>query len=787
MQRLVPRRRHRRGAHASLPTPPSRETRRAAAAALAAGLACSGLLALEARSAVTFVQAAVAYWSPLPASVTRAPTFVSGTPPAPFPRFVASRSRLHCGEGFWSLLEERPVYEGWGRLQKRDSWDFIMGSSPFNVDDDIGNLRRQSYMDNLLWVDEWGTPAPQDDADGLPQYPASFTAYLSRMFLARDECCHKWWLGAKKAADEAPEVLFARFEASVAYVLRRHWRGRVGQLAALLMKRFGNRYPFDGVRQTRLCFTLLPEKMLQNSYFDQEFHTERDEFQEIFSIMDKDKDGKLSKQEIRDAFKLIGGWLSEAELKLMMGEAYANADGEVGLDGFKAALVNSLAATKARAAQGIPEDEWWRDPAALLPAEMLERATPAMLREANGLFREEMRRVFEGRDADPDEPPGEEEEEEELEEAELAALPPTLDAAGDPNATAARESPTPAKVVTAPAASAIARCGAAATTLWMPRVPPLMRERNLGMTVYALFMAAGAVSCTLTHVALVPIDVVKTLQQTEPSRFAGRSLLANVGMLWQSGPSEFFLGMVPTLFGYMWYGAFVFPGYEFFKRLLGYICGPRLYQRLRVPLVLLAGALATVIACVGVCPAEAVRIKTVRQHGFQMAFLSPFSALYAGFAPLVFRQVLFGMAKFLVFDTFAAAVYRRFPKLGKNRMGNLLVSLLSGATAGLVATFVSQPSDAILTKLALSPKLGITGAARALVVEGGFRAFFTGFATRSIWAASIIAGQFVLYDIAKQLFKVTSSELMQTANPIDAAFRNCSEEDLDMQIFREER
>lgn len=63
-------------------------------------------------------------------------------------------------------------------------------------------------------------------------------------------------------------------------------------------------------------------------------------------------------------------------------------------------------------------------------------------------------------------------------------------------------------------------------------------------------------------------------------------------------------GMGPTLVGYMWYGVTVYPGYELFKRLYIGLAGPLNAALFRVPLVLAAGATATVFACIGVCPAE---------------------------------------------------------------------------------------------------------------------------------------------------------------------------------------
>jgi len=617
---------------------------------------------------------------------------------------------------------------GWKRLNDRRSWDFLLGASPFSYEEVVANARREGYMDNLIWVEKvlksYDPDVGAADLGGAggsngADYPAAFTSYLSRLLLSRDDRCAMWWTGANAVSDESPELLFARFEASLAGTLSRNWNGRAGALAAALIKRFGGRFPFDAPQQIKLCFSLLPESMLRDSFFEQEFSTDRDELMEVFLVMDTDGNGVLTSKEIGDAFEDLGSWISTEEIREMLGDALANSDGEVDFAGFKKAIIASHKAARRRAAEGIPDTEWWRDPAALLPADLLDSASPDTLRNAHARSLLLLGRAF---------------------EEQAGTLP--------SSAQALPEAPQE------------------------PRVPPLVRERPLGGAVYTLFTVAGAFACTLTHVALVPIDVIKTLQQTEPRRYAGLSLFTSaVKLVQESGPGELFLGLAPTLAGYAWYGATVFPGYEFFKRRLLALCGPRLGARIRVPIVLLAGALATFFACLGVCPAEAVRIRTVTEHGFRLSFLNSPAALFAGFTPLLFRQVLFGMAKFLVFDTFAALIFRRFPGLARTRRTALLVSLLSGATAGLVATFVSQPSDAILTRLAPAPQLGITGAARSLWTEGGLAAFFHGFITRSIWAAAIIAGQFLFYDVAKQVFKVTAADLTQKADVLATALR----------------
>jgi len=556
-------------------------------------------------------------------------------------------------------------------------------------------------MDNLEWVDGVLAPPVRAKSEGnitSPEakssfYPAPFASYLSRLLLSRDERCAAWWAGAQAVSGQSRETLFKRFEASLAAELNHNWIGRAGELAAALIERFDRRFPFDAVQQIRLCFALLPIR-INESFFKQEFNTSRDELWEVFNVIDKDGKGVLSSKDITDAFRAMGNWISRPESQEMLKDALANRDGEVDFEGFKEAIISSHTAPRYRRDKGIPEIEWWRDPAACVPTQLLTNSSAESLRQAHQCYQAELRRKF-GVEMVP---------------------------------------------------------------------PPLSREGVLGPKVFALFALAGIIACTLNHVLLVPIDVVKTMQQTEPWRFAGLGLYSIAEKICtENGASALLLGLTPTCVGYFWYGATVYPGYEYFKRKLLSLCRPRLAAKIRVPLVLLAGAIATFFACIGVCPAEAVRIRTVKMHGFQLSYLHPFAPLYAGFTPLLFRQVLFGMAKFLIFDTFATLVYYRFPQLARRKRTALLVSLLSGAIAGLVATLVSQPSDAILTCLASSPELGIGGAAAKLWSRGGISAFFAGVITRCVWAAAIIAGQFLVYDAVKTLCKVMSANLSQGA------------------------
>ena len=203
-----------------------------------------------------------------------------------------------------------------------------------------------------------------------------------------------------------------------------------------------------------------------------------------------------------------------------------------------------------------------------------------------------------------------------------------------------------------------------------------------------------------------------------------------------------------------------------------------------MPLVLLAGALATIVTCFLITPFEALRIRMVECPGYAPNFLAAykrytdaggFLSLYDGLIPLLVRQVLFGMVKFLIFDTCADAILASLPPgSGDSQVVMLGVSLLSGAIAGVVASCVSQPADVVLTKVAQgegsSKEVGVLPGgvnqlaqlmttASVIVNKYGVGGLFRGLPSRCLWSGAIIAGQFFLYDVFKGALHVTNTDL----------------------------
>lgn len=308
---------------------------------------------------------------------------------------------------------------------------------------------------------------------------------------------------------------------------------------------------------------------------------------------------------------------------------------------------------------------------------------------------------------------------------------------------------------------------------------PLKRELpDFTASMYTLFGISGAAGCVLTHTFVIPLDVVKTRMQTDPDA-ASRSLIESASNIVENeGIEGLLLGAQATAAGYMWYGASVYPSYTFFKRWIGQsLLSPEMSIIHHNDVALMAGALAAVIASLGLTPVEAARIRTVaepeiyRQKGLLgtlqvIATEDPilgWKTLYAGLPSLLTRQVIFGSIKFLAFERACEAIFRVYPNLHDATWTTLLVSLVAGGFSGALSSVVSQPADSVLTYVAQnsSGNLGVLEGSRIMVEKEGVGSLFRGLGSRCVWAGSIIAGQFLLYDVFRTYFGVNGEDLSQ--------------------------
>lgn len=306
---------------------------------------------------------------------------------------------------------------------------------------------------------------------------------------------------------------------------------------------------------------------------------------------------------------------------------------------------------------------------------------------------------------------------------------------------------------------------------------PLQRERpHLSSLIYALFGISGAAGCALTHTVVIPLDVVKTRMQTD-GQLSGESMLDSASSILQKeGMAGFVLGLQATIVGYIWYGLSVYPSYAFFKRWIGQsLLRPEFVMIHTNEIALCAGALSAVIASLGLTPVEAARIRTVadpdvyRSKGLIGTLQSIASEdstlgwknLYAGFPSLVTRQVIFGSVKFLAFERACEAIFHTWPFLHDETWTSLMVSLVAGGFSGCLSSVVSQPADSLLTYVAQNSNVGLLEGSRIMVEKEGVGSLYRGLGSRCVWAGSIIAGQFLLYDVFRTYFGVNTHDLSQ--------------------------
>jgi solute carrier family 25 phosphate transporter 3 len=106
------------------------------------------------------------------------------------------------------------------------------------------------------------------------------------------------------------------------------------------------------------------------------------------------------------------------------------------------------------------------------------------------------------------------------------------------------------------------------------------------------------------------------------------------------------------------------------------------------------------------------------------------------------------MAKFVVYEKVAEAVYRVYPKKDMSDGMQTVVNLGSGLVAGLAAAVVSQPADTMLSKInktKAAPGEGTTARLIKIGKELGFRGSFSGLGARLFMVGTLTAFQFAIY------------------------------------------
>ncbi|GMK59698.1 hypothetical protein CspeluHIS016_0803040 [Cutaneotrichosporon spelunceum] len=290
-----------------------------------------------------------------------------------------------------------------------------------------------------------------------------------------------------------------------------------------------------------------------------------------------------------------------------------------------------------------------------------------------------------------------------------------------------------------------------------------------GVDLYARFAVAGALGCSITHGALTPVDVVKTRIQLSPEVYNKGMIDAFKKIIRTEGAGSLLTGLGPTVVGYAIQGALKFGGYEFWKKQAIEFLGVEKATQNRQAVYLGASGIAEFFADIALCPLEATRIRLVSQPSFANGLAPAFlrilreegpAAFYAGFGPILFKQIPYTMAKFAVYEISVEKILQLVNKK-KDQLSNgqtTGLNLVSGLIAGMAAAVISQPADTLLSKINKTkgePGQSVSSRLVSLSKELGFKGLFTGMGARLVMIGTLTAGQFLIYGDLKRILNAT--------------------------------
>jgi len=279
---------------------------------------------------------------------------------------------------------------------------------------------------------------------------------------------------------------------------------------------------------------------------------------------------------------------------------------------------------------------------------------------------------------------------------------------------------------------------------------------------YAACTVGGILACGTTHTAVTPLDLVKCRRQVNSSLYKGN--VDGWSKIWRAeGLRGIFTGWGPTFVGYSVQGAGKYGFYEYFKHLYSELAGEETAAKYKTVLFLSASASAELIADVGLCPFEAIKVRMQTtippQFTGTMQGLSYITAkegiggLYKGLNPLWGRQIPYTMMKFASFENIVNAMYAYLPGT-KNDYGKgaqTAVAFSAGYLAGILCAIVSHPADVMVSKLNAERQAGESfgGAMSRIYGKIGFGGLWNGLPVRIVMIGTLTGLQWMIYDSFK--------------------------------------
>jgi len=279
---------------------------------------------------------------------------------------------------------------------------------------------------------------------------------------------------------------------------------------------------------------------------------------------------------------------------------------------------------------------------------------------------------------------------------------------------------------------------------------------------YLKCMLGGALSCGLTHTAVVPLDIVKCKMQVFPEKYKG--LIGGLStVLKEEGPRGLVLGTLPTLIGYSMQGTAKFGFYEYFKDLYSNLLGEEAAYKYKGLIWCAGSASAEFFADIALCPMEMVKVKVqTAPAGTWPIHLFPATSQmlaqradtrwpFGSIVPLWSRQIPYTVAKFFFFEKIVQLFYREVftnPKETYSKATQLGITFASGYIAGVICAIVSHPADSLVSQMGKAQNKG-KSFGQIINEQGWHRLCTKGLGTRIIMIGTLTGLQWWIYDTFK--------------------------------------
>ena len=293
------------------------------------------------------------------------------------------------------------------------------------------------------------------------------------------------------------------------------------------------------------------------------------------------------------------------------------------------------------------------------------------------------------------------------------------------------------------------------------------------------YYVAGGVCAAVSHAVPVPIDVIKTRKQVDPSYCNLSMPQATRKLIETEGVSALFVGMGPTVWGYFLEGAVKFGVYEILKPWTALVLPNSQFLSF-----CLCAAVSGLAAGVMLCPMEALRIRLVAEPryaaqgwvrgGLRMLRAEHGAGLTRGLTPMLYKQIPYTITKNVSFDFITKFLYKMTTTATATttttttttsttaaaNTGSLMIPLAAAVAASILSCLSSQPGDMLLS--VVNAHEGERRKTRDVMKQifrsdRGVRGFFVGVKTRFLHVGMIVTVQLLIYDFVKRLVGIAAT------------------------------